>query len=94
MKRITGTTENGFDFEIDLNTIQSYEYLELLADVEENLLKLPKLMETTLGVEQKNKLIAFLKSKNEDGICTFEDIQATITEIFQISGEKSTEIKK
>lgn len=61
---IKGKTKSGFNFEIDEEVVNDYEFIEVLADVDENPLKSPKLFKMLLGDEQTNKLKEHIKAKN------------------------------
>lgn len=61
---IKGKTKSGFNFEIDEEVVNDYEFIEVLADVDENPLKTPKLFKMLLGDEQTEKLKEHIKSKN------------------------------
>lgn len=93
MEKIKGITKTGFEFEFSMEHVNNYEYLELLAQAEEEPLKLPKVIEFTLGKKQKERLVNHLKSRNENGICTLTDMQNALTEIFQIASENISELK-
>ena len=52
----SGTTSSGFKFKIDEVDLNDMEFIELMAEAEENPLKYPKMVERMLGKEQKQKL--------------------------------------
>ena len=77
---IKGTTKSGFKFEISDENINDYELFEVMSEIDENPLLLPKLLKMLLGTEQKDALIEHLRGEN--GKVSMESIQAAITEIF------------
>ena len=46
---IKGKTSTGFDFEFDPDVIRDMEFIELAAEVSENVTKYPALIEAALG---------------------------------------------
>lgn len=64
MEQIKGKTKAGFAFSIDPEAMNDMEFLENLADVEENPAKLPKLITALLGKEQKRALYDHYRDEN------------------------------
>lgn len=64
----TGKTASGFKYEVDSDVIESWDFIELLAEVEDNALVSVKLLKMILGEEQTKALKAHLggKPKAED----------------------------
>lgn len=60
---ITGTTKSGFSFEIKESAIDDMEFMEMVADVEDNPVLVPKVIEHMLGKEQKQKLYDHLRTE-------------------------------
>lgn len=56
---IKGKTKSGFKYEVNSDSLNDYELIEIIAEVDVNPLLLPKLIVKLLGVEQKDKLILF-----------------------------------
>lgn len=52
--------KNGYKIEINQEVLESWEFVEILADIEENPLKSVKLMKMLLGKEQMEGLIDHL----------------------------------
>ena len=82
---IKGKTSSGFEYEILEEQLNNYELLESIAELEENALVLPKVVNMLLGKEQKNKLTKHLRTK--DGIVPMDKMMNEITEIFQSKSE-------
>lgn len=80
-----GTTKSGFKFKIDERRLDDMEFMELLASVDEEPLKLPELIETMLGAEQKKKLYDHLRTK--DGRVPIQKTTDIVGEIMNIAGE-------
>lgn len=79
---IKGETSTGFKFEIDERALQNYELIEVLADVDDNPLLVPKLVKMLLGKQSEN-----LKEhiKDTDGYVPTEKMVEEIAEIFKSS---------
>lgn len=82
---IKGITKSGFKFEISDKALDDYELLELMADVDSNLLLVPKIFEKLLGTKQKENLIEFLKKR--DGYASTEKMSKILEEIL-LSSQK------
>lgn len=72
-----GKTKSGFEFEIAEETLESWELLETINEVEDEPLKVVKLINLLLGTEQKKALIKHLGGKP-----SIFEMNAAITEIF------------
>lgn len=80
---ITGTTDDGFRFEINKNVIEDYEFVRLSSEVADgNPQAFPKLLRFVLGEEQEQKLLEFLRNKSEDGIAKTTEVASHLNEIF------------
>lgn len=77
---LKGTTKTGFRYEIADERLNNFELVEILADIDENPLLMPKLLDLLLGERQARNLKNYLR--DEDGFVSTEKIEATITEIF------------
>lgn len=84
-KQIAGQTKSGFNFAINPEMLENYELIEILADIDENPLLFPKLLNMLLGKEQKERLIEHIRTKS--GIVPIESLKDEIGEIFLTSGE-------
>ena len=80
-----GTTESGFRFKFDEEDWNDMEFIELMAEVEENVLKYPAMIERMLGKEQKDAL--YEHCRNDKGRVPLEAIKNEIDEIFDIAGQ-------
>ncbi len=76
---IKGKTKTGFNFKIDEETLNDYELLELFADVDDNPLLVPKVVEKLLGEVQKNKLIEHVR--DDKGIARADKIAIEIEDM-------------
>ncbi|SNU09808.1 hypothetical protein SAMN05216470_2035 [Streptococcus equinus] len=76
---ITGTTSTGFEFEIDEKQLKNYEFVELISEVDENELLMPKILKMLLGDQ-----VAALKDhvRDEDGFVPIEKMVEEIKDIF------------
>lgn len=76
---IKGTTSSGFEFEIDEKQLKNYEFVELISEVDENELLMPKILKMLLGDQVKA-----LKDhvRDEDGIVPIEKMVQEIKDIF------------
>lgn len=82
----TGKTKSGFHFEIDEERCNDMEFLDALAEAEEDGLQFSKVCNILLGKEQKKKLYDHLR--REDGRVPIEDMRDIIIEIMTISGDE------
>lgn len=76
---IKGTTSSGFEFEIDEKQLKNYEFVELISEVDENELLMPKILKMLLGDQ-----VEALKNhvRDEDGIVPIEKMVQEIKDIF------------
>lgn len=84
---LKGKTESGFYFEIDETALDDMEFVEALADLEEDALKLPKVCNMLLGKEQKAKLYDHLRDEN--GKVPASAVSSAIVEIMLVAGEST-----
>lgn len=77
---LKGTTKKGFRYEIADERLNNFELLEVLAEVDENPLLMPKLLTLLLGERQAKNLKNFLR--NKEGFVSVDQISETIAEIF------------
>lgn len=76
-----GTTETGFKFEVNDNIAEDYELIEMIAEVEENPLVTPKLLNKLLGAEQVKALKDHIRE--EDGTVNVYKMLAEVKAIFE-----------
>lgn len=81
---LKGKTQSGFEFEISDATLNNFELLEALSDLEDSPLKLPKVVQLLLG-EQKKAFFEHLRA--EDGTVPIKDIEREVMEIFQYNNQ-------
>lgn len=85
---LKGKTKSGFDYEIKDETLNDFELLEILAEVDVNPLLLPKLVKMLLGDKQKKDFLDHLRT--EKGNVPIDVIGAEIMEIFQSNQPKNS----
>lgn len=85
---IKGKTKSGFKYEIGDENINDYELFEVMAEIDENPLLLPKLLKMLLGEEQNSALKEHLRGEN--GKISMEAMQGAVTEIFAASKVKNS----
>lgn len=83
---ISGKIKNGFKFEIDETKLDDMEFLEALAETQEDPLAFPKVCTKLLGIEQKKRLYDYLR--DESGKVPIADVEGAVVEIMTASGEK------
>ena len=83
---IKGILKNGFEYEIDTESLNDMEFVEVLAEAEKNPLAFPKVCKMMLGEEQKKRLYDHLR--DEKGKVPIQDVEAALTEIMCAAGEK------
>lgn len=80
-----GKTSTGFEFDIEDERLDDMELVDIMAEIDENPLLMPKLCKMLLGEEQKKRLYDHLRS--EDGRVTIEATTNAIQEIFNSPGD-------
>ena len=75
-----GKTETGFKFEVNDNIAEDYELIEMIAEVDENPLVTPKLLNKLLGKEQVKALKDHIRE--EDGTVNVYKMLAEVKAIF------------
>ena len=62
---ITGKTKNGFEYKIDEDIMDDYEFLEILCEIDNgNASLIPMVAKKLLGEEQKKELMEYTRGKN------------------------------
>lgn len=86
---ITGRTEDGFEFEIDENKLDDFEFLEALEAMrDEDALSILKAMRILYGEETLAKAKAFVKAKK--GYVSTAEMSKLFSEVVNaIGGKKS-----
>ena len=83
---IKGTTETGFEFEIEDEILDDYELIEVLVDVDGGDMSLvPKMIDMLLGTDQKNKLKEHVR--NTAGKVSAKAMMEEIAAIFKAKSE-------
>ena len=80
-----GKTSTGFEFDIEDERLDDMELVNIMAEIDENPLLMPKLCKMLLGEEQKKRLYDHLRS--EDGRVPIEATTNAIQEIFNSPGD-------
>lgn len=78
---------NGFEVKVEPDELNDMYFVEALAEIETDVLVLPKVMKMMLGEEQKKALYKSLEDEN--GRVPIEAITDAITEIMTKAGEES-----
>lgn len=84
---IKGETSCGFKFKIDETQLDDMEFLEALADIQDDVIAFPKVCKMLLGNEQKKALYDHLR--DEKGKVPISAVERAITEIMSRSGEQA-----
>ena len=76
---LKGKTKTGFEYEFDEKILKNYELVELLAEVDDNPLVLPKIFKMLLGdrVDELKNLV-----RDEEGVVDIEKILVEFQDIF------------
>ena len=85
---LKGKTKSGFQYEVTDETLNDFQLIEVLADVDTNPMLLPKLVKMLLGDEQKQRLLDHLRT--EKGNVPLDAISVEIMEIFQSGQAKNS----
>ena len=80
-----GKTTTGFEFDIEDERLDDMELVDIMAEIDENPLLMPKLCKMLLGEEQKKRLYDHLRS--EDGRVPIEATTNAIQEIVNSPGD-------
>ena len=80
-----GKTSTGFEFDIEDEGLDDMDLVDIMAEIDENPLLMPKLCKMLLGEEQKKRLYDHLRS--EDGRVPIEATTNAIQEIFNSPGD-------
>lgn len=83
---LTGKTKSGFEFEIDEEILDDYDFLELLCKIDEGEITLViKMVDHLLGAEQKEKLKEHVRT--ETGRVSAKRLLEEMMEIFNETKE-------
>lgn len=78
--------DNGFEVKVEPEQLNDMYFVEALAQVDTNILVLPKVCTMLLGEEQKSALYKSLEDEN--GRVKLEAVSDAITEIMSKAGEE------
>ena len=84
---LKGKTKSGFEFKVTDARLNNYELLENVADVDDNPLLLPKVVNLLLGKEQAGRLKDHVR--DDDGMVDSEKLGVEIQEIFNFQELKN-----
>ena len=79
-------TASGFEFEIEDGVLDNMELLDAIAELEENPLKLTKVVKLLLGDETKERLYDHVR--NDKGRVPAEALSTEVADIFKLLNDK------
>lgn len=79
-------TASGFEFEIEDGVLDNMELLDAIAELEENPLKLTKVVKLLLGEETKERLYDHVR--NDKGRVPAEALSTEVVDIFKLLNDK------
>lgn len=80
-KIIRGITKSGFKFSVDSEVFKDMEMLELIGEVDDNPILMPKLLEKMFGKKQKDNLYNFVR--DDKGSVPIEKVSEIVKDIFE-----------
>ncbi|PMC81355.1 hypothetical protein [Anaerococcus hydrogenalis] len=80
-KIIRGITKSGFRFSVDSEVFKDMEMLELIGEVDDNPILMPKLLEKMFGKKQKDNLYDFVRDYK--GSVPIEKVSEIVKDIFE-----------
>lgn len=80
-KIIRGITKSGFKFSVDSEVFKDMEMLELIGEVDDNPILMPKLLEKMFGKKQKDNLYDFVR--DDKGSVPVEKVSEIVKDIFE-----------
>lgn len=80
-KIIRGITKSGFRFSVDSEVFKDMELLELIGEVDNNPILMPKLLEKMFGKKQKDNLYNFVR--DDKGSVPVEKVSEIVKDIFE-----------
>ncbi len=81
---LKGKTQSGFEYVVKKNDLNNYELIEVVAEVDENPLLIPRVVKLLLGEDQKNRLLDHVRV---DGIASVDRVAKELEEIFTSAKE-------
>lgn len=85
MKIVTGTLKNGFEYEVDLDKMDSMRFLDLIAEAKEDATAFSRLVKMTFGTEQREALYRHIEAAGE--VPTARMLDDILTEIIEQNQE-------
>lgn len=82
---MTSTTRSGFNYTLSADTLNNYELIEVMAEVDSNPMLFPKVLKLLLGEEQKQALQDHLRT--ESGIVPLDKLRDELMDIFNTNQE-------
>lgn len=82
-KLLNGKTAAGFEYQVDPDALNDMELMEDMAEVDQNPLKLPKVICAVLGETQKKAFYDFYRT--ESGRVPIDVISAAFVEIMSVN---------
>ena len=79
-------TASGFEFEIEDGVLDNMELLDAIAELEENPLKLTKVVKLLLGEETKERLYDHVR--NDKGRVPADALSTEVADIFKLLNDK------
>ncbi|WP_281523175.1 hypothetical protein [Mogibacterium timidum] len=84
-KYVSGETESGFVFNIEIEKLDNMELIDALAELDDDPLKISLVITLLFGQEEKKRLYDHVRT--EDGIVPGKVIEKELSEIFRVSQE-------
>lgn len=84
---IKGKTKTGFEYEINPESLNNYELIEDIAEMDTNPLMLTKVVKQMLGNDENKRLKDHVRDEN--GIVEMKKMANEIVDIFQNSGSET-----
>lgn len=78
---LKGRTSSGFYYKIRYSRLNDFELLDIMSEVDDNPLLLPKVVTKLLGKEQKKRLYAHLRTP--EGNVPVDKIELELKDIFK-----------
>ena len=76
---LKGVTKSGFSYEISDERLENYELFELMAEVDDNPILMPKVVKLMFGEEGTNRLKEHLR--NENGFVPMQKFNEEVEQI-------------
>lgn len=80
---IKGVTPEGFNYVLDLNNLDNYEFIQVLGLIDKKPWLFDQLLEIVLGKEQKEDFINYLKNKSKNKVLKLSILQKELEAILE-----------